>query len=284
MFRGLRGFSRRHRHSEEVAAEAVGLNLVWAAARWLGLIGAGAAAAAIATTSSATYHPTFALSTKGAAFITRHEGIRLSPYNDPFNCTWGVGSLRHYGRCAASEYNLRLTYAQAMALLVRDASRFTSCVRSKVTHPITQPQFDALVDLTFNAGCGSLDYSGIANEINRAALASVPSTLARTAVTANGVYLSGLHTRRLEEGTLFARGYYGAGIGYYQPAKPKPPVDPKRIPSPVPTWAWQWVAWELGRKPYRGHAGQAAYRPHTAPKRIPAWGWVFLSHFTTGTR
>jgi len=277
----LREFVRRHRRDEEAAVEAVGINLAWRL--FAGVLASSIASAAITaavTEHAATYHPSFVLSTKGAAFVARNEGLRLTPYNDPFNCTVGVGHLIHYGRCTSNDYaRWRITSRQAMTLLAHDAGWASNCVRARITHRIVQPQFDALVDLSFNAGCGSLDYSGIANEINRGAFAVVPGTLSRTAVTANGVYLAGLRTRRLAEATLFAHGYYGAGIGSFV-AKPNPNVQPK----PLPAWAWRWAAWRLGHKPYRGHRLALRYRPRTAPRHIPAWAWRWFHHTFKETR
>jgi GH24 family phage-related lysozyme (muramidase) len=255
-------FARRHKHGEEEAAVAI--DFAWIAWRIAGAaaFGASVASAAILVTSSGpTYHPSFSLSTKGAAFITRNEGVRYHPYNDPSGkpiCTVGVGHVLAWRGCTAAE--LRSTYSsgQVTALLLHDAASAQMCVRGKITHPIDQPQFDALVDLTFNAGCGSLDYSGIANEINRGALSAVPGTLARpncraanwtcgTAVTAGGRYLSGMYTRRLAEGVLFGRGDYGPGIGRYVP---KPP----RSAKPAPGYArCAGIEWPRPRKVYTSY-------------------------------
>jgi len=286
---------RRHKHAIETLAEAVGINIAWRViATVLAASAASAAITAVTTEQHATYHPSFALSTKGAAFLTRNEGLRLSPYNDPFNCTVGVGHLIHYGRCSSGDYvRWRISNAQAMTLLMRDSGWASRCINERLTRPITQYQADALTDLAFNAGCGSLDYSGIANQINRGDLVGVPRTLSHTAVTANGHYLSGLYTRRLAEGTLFARGFYGAGIGYFLPGHATSPLHTKTQPwpknrpwpKPVPQWSWKWAAWELGRTPYRGHAHEARLRPRSAPKHVPAWAWRWLkATFLKGTR
>lgn len=52
MLRRLKSFVRRHRHAEEVAGEAIGLDLVWILLRYAGVFGAGIAIAAVASTSS----------------------------------------------------------------------------------------------------------------------------------------------------------------------------------------------------------------------------------------
>lgn len=52
MLARLARFVRHHRHAEEVAAEAIGLNLLWTILRSAGLIGAGFAIAAVTSTSN----------------------------------------------------------------------------------------------------------------------------------------------------------------------------------------------------------------------------------------
>jgi GH24 family phage-related lysozyme (muramidase) len=202
---------------------------------------ASAAVAVFATQTSTVYHPIAPLSTKGAAFIARNEGLRLRPYFDgAVACTVGVGHLIHYGGCTAYDYaHWTLTYPQAMTLLIHDAGRATACVHQTITWHITVPQDDGLIDLVFNAGCGSLGWTeppygrSLASLVNAGQLGHVPATLAHTATTAGGRYLPGLYTRRVAEGVLFARGYYGAGLGYYEPPA-KPVTPPCALWRPVP--------------------------------------------------
>lgn len=265
----LRAFLKRHKQAEETVGAAVGLDLVWQALIGTGLFVAGfAAAATLANSPTPNPNANLSLSTKGAAELTRHEGVRYTPYNDPYNCTYGVGSLIHYGVCTAYDYkHYRLTPASAITLLMRNAGSAESCVRT-LTKPLKQPQFDALVDLTFNAGCGSLDYSGLRNLINAGSFAAVPSTLERTAVTANGVFLQGLATRRVDEATLWSTGYYGAGIGYYLP--PKPPTMAQLLRTRTGFYAW--LAWYLGAKPWHKYGPHnAKVRPHVSAHISAVW-------------
>lgn len=274
-------FARRHKQAVEELAISAGMAIGW---RLVGaaMFGAGVAGAAVlASSSSVTYHPGFSLSTKGAAFLTRHEGVRYSPYNDPFNCTVGVGHLIHYGGCSVSDYGRwRITPAQATALLMHDSAGAASCIRTRITHPISQAQFDALVDLVFNAGCGSLDYRGVRSTINAGALSAVPGRIATTAVTASGVYLRGLATRRLDEGALFSRAYYGAGIGYYAPPRPLTAAQRTALAKAARVKAlrsrrgyFSWLAWYLAEGSWRGYGhANPKVRPHV-PARIPASWW-----------
>jgi GH24 family phage-related lysozyme (muramidase) len=284
----LTRFFRRHKHAEETLAEAVGINIatrIVAAALAAGA--ASAAITAIATQTTTVYHPTAPLSTKGAAFIARNEGLRLVPYFDgAVACTVGVGHLIHYGGCTPYDYaHWTLTLPQAMTLLMHDAGRATACVHQTITRRITVPQDDALVDLTFNAGCGSLGWReppywrSIASLVNTGQLGSVPATLAHTATTAGGRYLPGLYTRRVAEGVLFKRGFYGAGIGYWTA-----PVPPAIAALRAKTGYWSWLAWRLGReawKPY-GHANPAV-RPHV-PRRVPITWWTRLHAFVAASK
>ena len=147
--------------------------------------------------------------------------MRYTPYNDPWNCTTGVGHLIHMGRCTASDYTRwKLTPAQSTALLLHDATRYEQYVRSSVTRPINQPQFDALVSFTFNVG--GLQRSSVLRDVNAGDTADI--TRAFTVWSyANGVRLQGLYTRRLAEAHLYLTGDYGPGLGRYQPPKPERP-------------------------------------------------------------
>lgn len=264
----LRAFLSAHREQERVALSAITLDLLWTTARWFGLFGAGLATAAIFT-SSTPYHPQFQLSTKGIAFIERNEGLRLTPYNDPFNCTVGVGHLIHMGACSASDYSRwRLSMAQASALLVQDSQTAQNAVRGDVTFPINQPQFDSLVDFTFNVGTGGLASSQVLRDVNAGAFPSVPASLGHW-VTANGRVLGGLVTRRHDEGVLFLTGNYGAGIGVFTPPKPLTTAEKLRLR----TGYFAWLSWYLGEaawKPY-GRAN-VTVRPHV-PAKVPKTWW-----------
>jgi lysozyme len=266
-----------HRRGEEVLAEVSVGFIASRLAVALGL-GAGVAAAAVLAAQPApTYHPAFTLSVKGIAFVERHEGVRFQPYNDPSArplCTVGVGHvLNWHGRCTPAQLAQTYTPAQVTTLLVADSSVAQQCIRTRVTHPITQPQYDALVDLVFNAGCGSLDYRGVIDEINTGQLDAVPASLERTAVTAGGAPLPGLVTRRQDEAALFARGFYGAGIGYWLPPKPLTKRQLAEAALRARTGYWAWLDWRLAEGPWKGYAPRAfGVRPHV-PAAVPAAWW-----------
>lgn len=113
--------------------------------------------------------------------MIEEEGIRYDVYRDVAGFpTVGVGHL------LLPEDNLRhgdrITHERAVDLLERDIGKAEAIVRRLVGDlPISQHEFDALVDLAFNVGEGSLserqsprlnsaitgaDYDGIADQLN----------------------------------------------------------------------------------------------------------------------
>jgi GH24 family phage-related lysozyme (muramidase) len=183
------------------------------------LLAAGAASAAI--TAVATIHGTGGMhvSAKGIALIERNEGERHYPYQDPSGipaCTVGAGHVLAWAYCTRAQLGTYYSQAAIDRLLASDARKAESCVPAT-----TQPAFDALVDLTLNAGCGSIGwhtrpyYRTIYSLVQAGELALAAAEVRNTAVTAGGNYLAGLQARRDREAALMLTGYYGAGIGYY---------------------------------------------------------------------
>lgn len=80
------------------------------------------------------------LSTAGYAALRFNEGTVMHYYNDPIgnNCTWGIGTLAHYGPCTAEELRRTVTPAQVNAVLaerVHEAEReVRNIVRDHVQH------------------------------------------------------------------------------------------------------------------------------------------------------
>jgi lysozyme len=152
------------------------------------------------------------LSRKGAAFISRFEGIVLRLYNDPAgHCTIGIGHLVHHGRCDGSEpaeFRSGITRERAFQLLQEDAAEVARAIRRHVRVPLTQPQFDALCSFGFNCGTGAIATSTLTRRLNAGEYTAVPSELNRW-VKSGGQTLPGLVRRRRAEGRLFGRGLYG---------------------------------------------------------------------------
>jgi GH24 family phage-related lysozyme (muramidase) len=223
------------------------------------------------------------LSDRGAEFIGHFEGWRDAPYNDPTNnATIGYGHLIHMGPVTAhdkAEWGT-LDKADGIHLLQRDAALAAQAIDHYIKHKLTQPQRDALISFAFNCGGGALGGS-----VGQAVNAGQDPTSALEQWDHSGhVELQGLLDRRKKEAHLFLSGDYGDGkpavIEHTTPPVPAPAHNGAAVPDPVPSWAWQWVEWKLGRAAYKGHAGDPALRAKTgAPDKMPAWAWTFLKRF-----
>lgn len=140
-------------------------------------------------------------SRQGMALTKRFEGLRLSAYRD------GAGVLTigrgHTGKDVYEGQTI--TEAQADTLLARDMAFAVSCVNSwvnwkKVT--LTQGQFDALVDFTYNAGVGNFRSSSLLRLVNAGDFTNAAQQFALW-VHAGGKVEPGLVIRRKAEMQMF---------------------------------------------------------------------------------
>ena len=99
------------------------------------------------------------MSEHGRNQLIEEERMRKKPYNDQKeNCTVGIGHLLHYSPCNAQDYkawNPKTDGAKLNQLFGRDVARFANAlnnVQSELNLDLTQCEYDALVDLMFNAG------------------------------------------------------------------------------------------------------------------------------------
>lgn len=140
----------------------------------------------------------FTYSAKGMALTKQFEGLRLVAYQDQVG-VWTIG----YGHTGPDVHaGLVITQSQADALLQSDMTHAVACVNQYVTVGINQNQFDALVDFSFNLGCGSLHGSTLLTRINAGEfdLAAEQFLLWDHA---GGVVVPGLLMRRQAEMALF---------------------------------------------------------------------------------
>lgn len=104
------------------------------------------------------------------------ESCELEAYWDTNGKVWTIG-WGHTGPEVTQ--GLAWTQEQADAAQENDIRAAAATVNTQVTVPLTQPEFDALVDFTYNVGCGAFasstllnllnqgDYQGAAEQINR---------------------------------------------------------------------------------------------------------------------
>jgi len=160
------------------------------------------------------------LSTKGAKFIAREEGMILHPYNDPVGyATIGIGHLLHRSRVTLADYRRWRAFraTDAYALLQRDAERFAAPLRKHAAAKhwnLNQHEFDALVSFSFNVGTGWLSSSTLERVLTDAARHGHrphPTAVAKALAMwskAGGRTLAGLRARRTREARLFNTGRY----------------------------------------------------------------------------
>ncbi len=174
---------------------------------------------------------------KGLALVKSFEAFIPYPYDDLLPPVKGVyrewkggpvaGTLTiGYGHTDAASHplkvrpGLRLTDAEASAILDVDMDECEAAVNRLVKVSLTQGQFDALCSFTFNCGADAL--RNIAARLNRGDYAAARAALGLY-VKAKGRTLAGLVRRRQAEQALWD-----------DPAAP-PPAAPEPVqPAPAP--------------------------------------------------
>lgn len=145
-------------------------------------------------------------SDNGLAFTKFAEGFRLKAYRDTGGVlTIGVGHV-----IKPNEHHLRdatLTEDQVFRLLRADIKEAEDIVKRLVTVKLSQNQFDAIVDFTFNLGGGQLRGSTLLRKLNAGDYKGAAEEFSRW-VFDNGVKQPGLINRRRECRSLFLTGVW----------------------------------------------------------------------------
>lgn len=108
------------------------------------------------------------------AWIKHCEGCSLKAYWDVSGYAIGYG---HHG--SDVEKNTVWTQEEADAALETDAGNAGDAIKHCVKVPLTQGQFDCLVDFTYQFGAGTLFSSLLAARLNMGNYAQVPGELYR---------------------------------------------------------------------------------------------------------
>jgi lysozyme len=124
------------------------------------------------------------------------ENCKLTAYWDPWGKCWTIG-WGHTGKDVHE--GLVISQEEADTLLMCDTMRAQIAVNTYVDVPLTQHQFDALVDFVFNVGSGHFTGSTLLKDLNAGDYKSAELQLTAW-VFSGGKKLPGLiHRRALEE-------------------------------------------------------------------------------------
>lgn len=143
---------------------------------------------------------TMRTSDKGLKLIQSFEGLRLNAYDDGVG-VWTIG----YGTTVINGVKVKrgdtCTLEQAKSYMKDDLKRFEAAV-NKVTVPLNQNQFDALVSLSYNIGTGAFSNSTLVKKLNKGDYKGAADQF-DVWVKAGGKRMQGLVNRRKKEKELF---------------------------------------------------------------------------------
>ena len=133
-------------------------------------------------------------SKQGTDLTKSFESCRLTAYQD-VKGIWTIG-WGHTGSHVVS--GLVWTQEMADTMLIADVSTAVYTVNVAVTIPISQGEFDALVDFAFNCGCAAFKGSTMLVKINAGDLSGAANEFEKWD-HASGQVVAGLLRRRIAE-------------------------------------------------------------------------------------
>jgi len=143
------------------------------------------------------------ISESGLDFIISREGMILRAYPDPATGgdPWTIG----VGRAHGVKEGDTCTEEQAREWLREDCETAEKCINNSVGVTLSQNQFDALVSLIFNIGCGNFRKSTLLRKLNEGDDAGAAEQF-KVWNKAAGREMAGLTNRRHAEAALFMMG------------------------------------------------------------------------------
>jgi lysozyme len=136
-------------------------------------------------------------SPKGRALIESAEGLRLDAYLDGR----GIPTIG-YGHAIGVKMGDSCTQEMADAWLAADLKTAENCITHMAKVPINQNQFDALVSLAYNIGCGNFGKSSVLRALNDGQIQSAAQAFLMWNKI-GGEVSQGLTNRREAERSLF---------------------------------------------------------------------------------
>lgn len=139
------------------------------------------------------------------AMLKKFEGCKLTAYRCPAGIlTIGYGHTSAAGSPIVTP-SMKITQAEAESILKADLAKYEQPVEALLKQPVTQHQFDVLVDFAYNAGVGALKTSTLLKKVNAADFDAVPGELMKW-VKGGGKVLPGLVKRRQAESAWWSAG------------------------------------------------------------------------------
>jgi lysozyme len=155
------------------------------------------------------------ISTQGLKLIEQSEGFRPTIYKD----TSGIPTIGYGHRIEPHEsFPHGITRPQAETLLLRDVAAAEAVITTLVKVPLTQGQFDALVDFVYNLGAGRLAASTLLRDLNAGHYLLAAAQILLWDHSSNEVS-PGLKRRREAECHLFLTEPFEATLTPAQPLK-----------------------------------------------------------------
>lgn len=138
------------------------------------------------------------VSDAGLELIRGYEQLRTKAYLPTPDDVWTLG----YGHTAGVKEGDTCTEAQALEWLREDCAEAEQCLERSVKVPLAQNEYDALVSLIFNIGCGAFKASTMLRLLNARDYDGASGQFRRWNRQA-GKELAGLTRRRASEERMF---------------------------------------------------------------------------------
>lgn len=136
--------------------------------------------------------------------IKAFEGCKLVAYYCPAGkLTIGWGHTSAAGKPVVTE-GFKITKTEADAILSSDLGQYEKSVNDNVKVPLTQNQFDALVDFTYNVGSSAFKTSTLLKKLNAGQYKAIPAEFMKWVHGPGGVVLQGLVRRRSADASWWA--------------------------------------------------------------------------------
>lgn len=137
----------------------------------------------------------------GIDLLVQDEGLELTSYLDTGGVwTLGIGSTRFFGKPVTR--GMKCTEEEAYEQCRRDVRDSEDAVTRLVKVPLTQNQFNSLVNFVYNIGEGAFEKSTLLKVLNKGDYAGTAKQFMRW-IYDNGKRIEGLKKRRQRTVAMF---------------------------------------------------------------------------------